>query len=159
MQGWKYGFIFDTIPNDFVAGELEHAICRCDRESSPELIVLEGQSSLRNPSGPAGAEFLASAAAQGTILQHALGRRNFIGYEDLPEAELPALADELELIRRYGSRPLAVTLNPSDVPPEQHESDRANLEEQLQIPVILPLGGSLNRLREIVTEFVRGEPR
>src|SRR5262249_38130845 len=70
MQGAPYGFIFDSIPNDFVSGELEHAIVSCWNEARPELILLEGQSALRNPSGPCGSEFLLSGGARGVILQH-----------------------------------------------------------------------------------------
>ena len=43
-----YGFILDATPNDFVSGELESAIVRCDRELAPQLILIEGQSALRN---------------------------------------------------------------------------------------------------------------
>ena len=68
MQGYSHGFLFDSVPNDFVAGELEHAIVSCATELDPDLIVLEGQSSLRNPSGPAGSEFLLSAGARGVSL-------------------------------------------------------------------------------------------
>jgi len=46
MQGMPHGFIFDVIPNDFVGGELEHAIVSTDRECSPDVIFLEGQGAL-----------------------------------------------------------------------------------------------------------------
>lgn len=52
LQGYAHGFIFDATPNDFVCGELEHHIIRCAEDESPEVILLEGQSALRNPSGP-----------------------------------------------------------------------------------------------------------
>ena len=61
MQGYEYGFILDATPNDFVPGEIENAIVTCDREKSPELILVEGQSSLRNLFGPCGSEFLIQA--------------------------------------------------------------------------------------------------
>ncbi len=77
MQGAPFGFIFDSIPNDFVSGELEHAIVSCWKTARPELILLEGQSALRNPSGPCGSEFLLSGGARGVILQHAPGPRLF----------------------------------------------------------------------------------
>ena len=56
LQGGKYGFIFDSTLNDFVSGELEHAIVSCWKETQPDILFLEGQSSLRNPSGPCGLE-------------------------------------------------------------------------------------------------------
>jgi uncharacterized NAD-dependent epimerase/dehydratase family protein len=42
MQGGKYGFILDATLNDFVTGELEHAILQCWREANPEIIFLKG---------------------------------------------------------------------------------------------------------------------
>jgi uncharacterized NAD-dependent epimerase/dehydratase family protein len=50
LQGGKYGFVFDSTLNDFVSGELEHAIVSCWKETKPAFILLEGQSALRNPS-------------------------------------------------------------------------------------------------------------
>ena len=67
--------VFDSIINDFVSGELEHAIVCCDREVEPDLMVIEGQSSLRNPSGPCGAEMLLSAAARGSGAAPCAGTR------------------------------------------------------------------------------------
>ncbi|MEC8394970.1 MAG: DUF1611 domain-containing protein, partial [SAR324 cluster bacterium] len=84
MQGHGYGFILDSTPNDFVPGELENAIVRCDREIKPDVIFLEGQASLRHPAGPCGAEFLCSALARGVILQHAPDRDHFHSMELLP---------------------------------------------------------------------------
>ena len=49
LQGSKFGFVLDSTANDFVSGELEHAIVSCDKELKPSLILLEGQSALRRP--------------------------------------------------------------------------------------------------------------
>ena len=110
LQGYKHGFIFDATLNDFVSGELEHAVVECDRQSSPDLILIEGQSGLRNPSGPCGSEIIVSANVKGVILQHAPFRKY---YEDLEHLNclLPDVKDEIELIRMYGAQTLAVTLN------------------------------------------------
>ena len=39
MQGSSYGIIFDSLPNDFVSGELEHAILSCVSEANPDLMT------------------------------------------------------------------------------------------------------------------------
>ena len=96
MQGGRYGFVLDSTPNDFVAGELEGAVVACDREQQPDLIVIEGQSALRNPSGPCGAEMLVSAGARAVMLQHAPGRPCFKG---LPGWDIPRLDEEIALIQ------------------------------------------------------------
>ncbi|MBY0436259.1 MAG: DUF1611 domain-containing protein, partial [Cyclobacteriaceae bacterium] len=36
MQGAKYGFIFDSTLNDFISGEMEHAIVQCWEEAKPD---------------------------------------------------------------------------------------------------------------------------
>ena len=91
--------------------------CPAGRRARPELILLEGQSALRNPSGPCGSEFLVSARAAGVILQHAPGRVDYEGLEEFG-LRIPPVADEIDLIRRYGARTLAVTLNGEGMSPE-----------------------------------------
>lgn len=44
MQGARYGFIFDSTLNDFISGELEHAVYTCYTEVKPDIIFIEGQS-------------------------------------------------------------------------------------------------------------------
>ena len=155
MLGSKHGIIFDSLPNDFVPGELEHAVVRCDAETRPDLIVLEGQSALRNPSGPAGAELLVSARASGTILQHAPGRACFHGYEEL-DSRIPPLEDEIRLVELYGSRVLAVTLHGEGLDRPARERHRDRLSAETGRPVILPLDDGVEVLVEIVRQFLDG---
>ena len=77
LLGYRYGFILDSTLNDFIAGELEAAIMQCVKETQPQWICIEGQSSLQNPSGPCGSEFLLSAQAKYVVLQHAPKRLHF----------------------------------------------------------------------------------
>lgn len=154
MQGGRYGFVLDAVINDYVSGELEHAIITCDQEQRPDVIVIEGQSSLQNPSGPCGAEFLVSAAAQGVILQHAPGRKFFEGYESLG-FRIPPLDKEIALIDLYGARTLAVTLNPKGFDGAKLRQYQQELQANLKIPVICPLQETLDPLVEVVRQFVK----
>lgn len=138
MQGADFGFVLDSVPNDFVSGELEHAILSCDEARKPDLMVIEGQSSLRNPCGPCGSELLLSGQCRGAILQHAPGRQYFEGYEDQKLA-LPDVADEIRLIAMYGAETVAVTLNTSGLSGAEAASARQALERELCIPVFNPL--------------------
>lgn len=137
LQGFRYGFILDSTLNDFVSGELEHAILECQAAESPDIILLEGQSSLRNPTGPCGAEFLLSGHARHVVLQAAPGRAFYKGTESLGCA-LPAIADEIELIERYGATVIAVTLNNENLDREQYAERRAALQAELAMPVLNP---------------------
>lgn len=158
MQGARYGFIFDAVINDYVSGEVEHALVTCDKEVEPDVMVIEGQSSLRNPSGPCGAEFLLSGGARGVVLQHAEGREFFEGYES-QELRVPSVADEIALIAMYGARTLAVTLNGAHVSGEALKAAQESYERELGIPVVRPLEEGLGRLVPVVHEFMEQERR
>ena len=154
MQGYKHGFIFDSTLNDFISGEIETAIVACDKAESPELILLEGQSSLRNPSGPGGSEFLLSGNAKGVILQVAPEREFFEGYDDL-KAYLPSVREEIELIRQYGSEVIALTLYNQTLDPDQIDAEAKRLEEELQIPTVIPLKDGVEELYGAIYEYVK----
>jgi uncharacterized NAD-dependent epimerase/dehydratase family protein len=154
LQGNAHGFIFDATPNDFVSGELEAAIVACARESSPDLILIEGQSGLRNPSGPCGAEILVSGGTKGVILQHAPGRTYFEDLEHLG-CRIPDIVSEIELIGMYGARTLAVTLNAEGCSPDQLADHQRQLSRRLGIPVVRPLQEGVEALLPLLREFTR----
>jgi uncharacterized NAD-dependent epimerase/dehydratase family protein len=156
MQGEPFGFVFDSIPNDFVSGELEHAIVSCWKARRPDLILLEGQSALRNPSGPCGSEFLLSGRAAGVILQHAPGRTLYESAEEFG-LRIPPVSDEIDLIRRYGARTLAVTLNGEGMTPEALRAEQQRLRWALGIPVVRPLEEGVGVLLPVVREFLAAE--
>jgi uncharacterized NAD-dependent epimerase/dehydratase family protein len=138
LQGHRYGFILDATPNDFVSGELEHAVVTCAKEAAPELILIEGQSALRNPSGPCGAELVLSAGARGVILQHAPGRRHFDGFEELG-LRIPPVEEEVELLERYyGARVLGIALNGAGLAEHELRAEAARLRAALGRPVSMP---------------------
>ncbi len=155
MQGYKHGFIFDSTLNDFISGEIEHAVVNCDNEEKPDLILLEGQSSLRNPSGPGGSEFLLSGNAKGVILQVAPEREYFEGYEDL-KAYLPSTKEEIELIRNYGSEVLAVTLYNQSLEPDAIRQHAKRIEDDIQMPVIIPLDDGVDELYGVIKSYSDG---
>lgn len=157
MQGAPYGIVLDALPNDFVSGELEGAVVRCARERSPDLILIEGQSSLRNPSGPCGSELILSAGARGVILQHAPGRAHFEGFEERA-CRLPSVEEEIALIRLIGARTLALTLNTEGLADGASREARDGLARQLGIPVVRPLQEGLDALLPTIRAFVQSEP-
>ncbi|MDO6435216.1 DUF1611 domain-containing protein [Flavitalea sp. BT771] len=152
LQGHRYGFVLDSTYNDFISGELEHAVVSCWKETDADVIFIEGQSALCNPSGPCGSELLLSAQCKGVILQHAPGRIYYKGKEST--GNKISLARELELIRLYGSRVLAITLNTAKLTAEEARGYQERLENEFGLPVILPLEDGMHRLSEIVREYV-----
>ncbi len=156
LQGAPYGILLDALPNDFVGGELEHAILSCALELSPEVIFLEGQASLRNPSGPCGSELVLSGGARGVVLQHAPGRVFFEGFEE-KGYRIPPVAEEIQLIRLLGARTLALALNGEGLTTEELQASRRALERELQIPAALPLEEGVDALVPVIRDFLRKE--
>ncbi len=151
LQGFPHGFLFDATPNDFVPGELEGAVLACAREADPQVILVEGQASLRNPSGPCGPELMLSCGAQGVVLQHQPSRKHFKGFAHL-DCRVPTVADEIALIAAYGVKVWAVTLNTKGLEPDEAEAERARLEQSLGIPVVLPLRDGLDRVADTLCD-------
>ncbi len=135
LSGQEHGFILDATLNDFVSGELERVIVDCDRDERPDVILLEGQSALRNPTGPCGSELIISGAAQGVVLQHAPARESFDGYEDV-DCPIPPLEEELELVRLLGSQVWALTLNHAGLSTQQCDDLRFDLAARFDLPVV-----------------------
>lgn len=153
MQGAKYGFIFDSTLNDFISGEMEHAIVKCWEEARPDIIFIEGQSSLRNPSGPAGSEWIVSAAADAVVLQHHPVRKQYKDLEFYP-AYIADLKDEMALIQIYGAPTVAITVNTAKMTEVDARAYAAQKEKELGIPVILPLEDSVKQLVPIFKKMI-----
>jgi uncharacterized NAD-dependent epimerase/dehydratase family protein len=158
LQGNPFGFILDSTVNDFVSGEIEAAIVRCEQQADPDLIIVEGQSSLRNPLGPCGAEIIVSGNIKGVVLQHAPFREFFDTAESLGCC-LPDLEDEIKLIEMYGTRVIAVTLNNSGSTPDTLEAYRSKVQDRIKIPVILPLEESLEDIVPVLEQFIQDHHR
>jgi len=152
LQGGKYGFIFDSTLNDFISGELEHAIVSCWKETNADVILVEGQSALRNPSGPCGSELLVSGNAKHVILVHAPKRK----YYDHLQAwgAIHPLASEIELIKLYGSKVIAVALNTEGCTGEEAFDFQMKFESELQLPVLLPLQQGVEKIIPLIKSLI-----
>jgi uncharacterized NAD-dependent epimerase/dehydratase family protein len=157
LQGNPYGFILDSTLNDFVSGELEDAIVCCEQESGPDLIIVEGQSALRNPLGPCGSEIILSGNTKGVILQHTPFRKFVDGGESL-YCLLPDIETEIKLVEMYGALVIAVTLNGQGGTREEMSGYQKTLEKKIHIPVIIPLENSpvgLDRILPVIKKFIQ----
>jgi uncharacterized NAD-dependent epimerase/dehydratase family protein len=158
LQGIPHGFILDSTPNDFVSGELEHAIVSCDRDLAPDVIFLEGQSALRNPSGPCGAELVLSGEARGVILQHAPARHCFEDQEHLDNV-IPPVPEEIALLGYYRARVLGLTLNHAGLPAERREAARMQLQQTTGLVAVYPLLEGADALVPAIRAYVEAERR
>jgi uncharacterized NAD-dependent epimerase/dehydratase family protein len=152
LQGGQYGFIFDSTLNDFISGELEHAIVSCWKATDPDVMLIEGQSGLRNPSGPCGSELLVSGNAKQVILVHAPKRKYF---DHIPDwGPIPSLASEIELIKMYGSHVIAVAINTEHCSNEEALAFQAQYEAELKLPVLLPLQQGVEKIIPVIKSLL-----
>lgn len=148
LQGGKYGFVFDSTLNDFVSGELEHAIVSCWKETKPAFFLLEGQSALRNPSGPCGFEFIISGNAKKVVLVHAPKRKY---YDNDPHwGEIPSVSSEIALIQQLGAEVIALALNTEDCTEEEYLAFKESYQKELGIPVVLPLQDGVEEVLNVI---------
>ena len=116
LQGARYGIILDSLVNDFVAGELEHAVWSAWSELRPDVILVEGQGSLMHPAYPGGFEILAATRPRGVILQHAPARRD---YEGFPGYEIPSVERHIATIELISpARVIGISINGEHLDPE-----------------------------------------
>jgi uncharacterized NAD-dependent epimerase/dehydratase family protein len=117
LQGAKYSFILDSLINDFVSGEIEHAVVLAWKKENPDVVVLEGQGSLLNPAYPGGFELLAAGRPDFVILQHAPKRLEYDGFPGIALHPLKKQIDAIEMIS--GKKVAAITINHENMKDEE----------------------------------------
>ena len=153
LQGGKYGFVFDATLNDFVSGELEHAIVSCWKETQAEIIFLEGQSSLRNPSGPCGIELLISGNAKHVVLLFAPKRKYFDNDEHW--GAIPPVESEIDIIEKLGAKVIALAVNTEDCTTAEAFAYQAEYTKKLNIPVLLPMQEGVDKLIPVLKGLIK----
>ncbi len=137
MQGAKYIVLMDSLINDFVSGEVEHAVWSAWNEMHPDVIIIEGQGSLMNPAYPGGFEILAAARPDAVIMQHAPMRKDYDGFPGYPIHELPRQIKAVQVIS--DSPVAALALNHEHIPPDRIRAACEEMHAQTGIPVFDPL--------------------
>ena len=148
FQGVRYGFCLDSLVNDFVTGEMEHAVHRAFEEQRPDVILVEGQGSLLHPAFASGGALISAVRPHALILQHAPSRRAYAGFPEYPMVDLAREIQTLELLA--GVPVMAITVNHEGIAPADLPAVLRELESQYQRPAIDPLGDGLPRLVETI---------
>lgn len=151
LQGAPYGIILDSLVNDFVSGEIEHAVHTAWAERRPRVIVVEGQGSLMNPAYPGGFEILAAARPRAVVLQHAPARREYDGFPGYP---LHPLATQIAAIELISGRPVvAVTINHEDLDREQAGAAAREITARTGLPAVDVLWQGAGGLVEVIARL------
>lgn len=134
LQGARYGIRLDSLVNDFVSGEIEHAVWTAWQEARPEVIVIEGQGSLMNPAYPGGFEILAAARPEAIVLQHAPGRKDYDGFPGYPIHPLDIQVKAIELLS--GKPVVALTISHENLTLEEIPVICKSLTKQAGLPAV-----------------------
>jgi uncharacterized NAD-dependent epimerase/dehydratase family protein len=148
LQGARYSLLLDSLVNDFIAGEIEHAVWSAWTEERPEVIVVEGQGSLMNPAYPGGFEILAAARPHCVVLQHAPAREVYDGFPDYPLHPLPTQIQAIELLS--GHPVVAVTINHENLDPTATLAAARKIEKEIGLPAVDVLLDGPDRLVEVI---------
>lgn len=153
MQGARYSMIMDSCINDFVSGEIEHAVHEAWANESPDLIVIEGQGSLMNPAYPGGFEILAAGRPDLVILQHAPRRLEYDGFPGYPLHSLPEQINAIETIS--GRKVVAVTVNHELMDEEDIKKECEKISAQTGLPAVDVLFSGADALIDLIRAHLR----
>ena len=149
LQGAKHSVVMDSLVNDFVAGELEHATVSAWNESPrPEVIVVEGQGSLMNPAYPGGMELIAATRPDVLLVQHAPTRTDYDGFPGYPIHPIELQIQALELLS--GKPVVALALNHEGLAGEDIDAACAELGRRTGLLVVDPLVHGPERLVDLL---------
>ena len=153
LQGAKYGTVFDSLVNDFVSGEIEHAVWSAWKNEDPDVILIEGQGSLMNPAYPGGYEILAAARPDIVLLQYAPARKEYDGFPGYP---IHPLSKQIYAIEYISSKPvIAVTINHEDLAHEEIPHICASISSITGLPAYDVLFDGAVDLAERVLTYLR----
>ena len=132
MQGAKYTMIMDSLINDFVSGEIEHAVHEAWKNEKTDVIIIEGQGSLMNPAYPGGFEILAAGRPDYVIMQHAPRR---LEYDGFPGYKLHPIDEQIRAVEVIsGKKVIAITLNHENMAPDEIQAECDKLEQETGLP-------------------------
>jgi uncharacterized NAD-dependent epimerase/dehydratase family protein len=153
LQGAKYSIVLDSLVNDFVSGEIEHAVHQAWLNEKPDLIVLEGQGSLLNPAYPGGYELIAAGRPDFIVLQHAPKRKDYDGFPGYPIQNLHRQIEALEIIS--GKKVIAITLNHEGMAREEIGHECQKISKETGLPAFDTLAHGATGLMELVKTSIK----
>ena len=152
MQGARYSFVMDSCINDFVSGEIEHAVVSAYRNEHPDVVVIEGQGSLMNPAYPGGFEILAAGRPDAVILQHAPKRLEYDGFPGYPIQPIEQQIQAIELLS--GKKVVALTVNHEDMEPGEIGPACRELERRTGLPAFDVLAHGPEPLIDLIRKLL-----
>ena len=153
MQGAKYSMVMDSCINDFVSGEIEHAVVSAYNNEKPNVIIIEGQGSLMNPAYPGGFEILAAGRPDFVILQHAPKRLEYDGFPGYAMHPIKQQIQAIEVIS--GKKVIALTVNHENMSDDEILPACKALEKETGLPTFDVLKFGSEPLIELLKKHLK----
>ncbi len=153
MQGARYSIMLDSIINDFVSGEIEHAVWSAWNDLHPDVIIIEGQGSLMNSAYPGGFEILAAGRPDVVVLQHAPARKDYDGFTGYPIHPLDKQIAAIELIS--GKPVVAITINHENLSLKEIPQVCNQIRKTIKLPAIDVLLCSADEIVPVLKSFIK----
>jgi uncharacterized NAD-dependent epimerase/dehydratase family protein len=132
IQGAKYGVAIDALIAQFVVGEIENSVVQAFENEKPDIILVEGQSSVSHPAFMGSLGILKGSMPDGVILQHPPARKFRC---DFPNLVMPTVAHEIKLIEEISkAKVMAIALSHENLEEEEMRQIVAVYEKKFQLP-------------------------
>ena len=152
LQGARYGVRMDALIKDIVAGEIQNAILEARDHERPQVMVLEGQGSLMNPTYPGGFEILSAGQPHAVVMQHAPLR---VDYDGIPGTPVHPLKTQIQAVELLSGKPVvAITINHEHMKPQEIDAQCAKLEAETGLPTTDGLSGDLGPIVEVLVRMM-----
>jgi uncharacterized NAD-dependent epimerase/dehydratase family protein len=144
MQGARYGVALDALISQFAIGEVENAVVQAFDHERPDIILVEGQSSVGHPAFMSSLGILKGSMPDGIILQHPPARKFRC---DFPHLLMPTVESEIKLIEAISpARVMAIALNHENLSDAEVLTTVENYERQFQLPTTDVLSDGCQKL-------------
>lgn len=150
MQGAKYGITTDALITQFVVGEVENVVVRAFENERPDIILVEGQSSVSHPAFMSSISILKGSMPDGVILQHPPARKFRC---DFPALVMPTPESEIKLIETISeTKVVAIALSHEDLSRDEVQQIIEEYESQLHLPTTDVLSGGCQKLIQALSQ-------
>lgn len=154
MQGAKYGASMDALVSQFAIGELENAVVQAFKHENPDIILVEGQSSVSHPAFMSSIGILKGSVPDGVILQHPPARKFRC---DFPTLTMPTVQSEIQLIECISqSQVIAIALSHENLTNEEILKIIKDYEDRFQLPTTDVLTYGCRKLVQALSERFPG---
>lgn len=151
MQGSKYGASMDALVSQFAIGEIENAVVQAFDRENPDIILVEGQSSVSHPAFMSSVGILKGCMPDGIILQHPPARKFRC---DFPHIAMPTVESEIQLIEAISqSQVIAIALSHENLTEEEIPKIIKDYEKRFRLPTTDVLNYGCQKLVQTLCNY------